>query len=269
MHLHYQTDLMENTSQQAPLANPTPQNQHWTDLFARDFLIKTARSKAEKEQVYRLRHQVYCEELAFEPVRPAGLELDQYDRRSVHCLLEHQQSQSSAGTLRLIACNDTTEHLPLEHYFQQNFTRPEFAPDMFDREQICELSRLAVAPAFRKNQQCQTNPVLSQLAAVSNNDQYTHYRYISAGLYLAALEQTRLLGIQHAYVVVAPALARMLNRVGFQFVQISQPIELNGCRAAYYLDVKQCFRTLCRDYHLLWQVLADQMQRHYTASLPR
>lgn len=238
---------------------------HWTERFNNDFQLKKAIKHTERNTVYRLRHQVYCEELGYEPVRPERIEYDNYDKHSVHCLLEHRTSQTPAGTLRMIGCYTGTEHLPIEHYFLEQFTRPELAPSAFARDSICELSRLAVAAAFRKNVQSQQNPALSQLAAVSEPDHQAHYRYISAGLYLAALEQARVMQLKHAYAAVAPALARMLNRVGFQFEQISHPIELNGKRAAYYLDIERSLQTLCTDYQLLWQVLAEQLQQAVAA----
>ena len=237
-----------------------PQNLHWTTCFNQDFELKKAFSREDRDRVFRLRHQVYCEELAYEPVSPSGLELDDYDRRSIHCLLQHRRTGESAGTLRLIASNNDAELLPIEHYFKDEFTQPDLVPSAFDREAVSEFSRLAVAASFRRNIQSQQNPILSQVAAVSDSDTQTHYRYISAGLYLAALEQARLLNLKHAYVAVAPALARMLNRVGFQFQQISNPIELNGKRAAYYLDIDKCIHTLCDDYRVLWRVLATQLQ---------
>ncbi|GGW53051.1 PEP-CTERM/exosortase system-associated acyltransferase [Alishewanella tabrizica] len=241
--------------------NNTIASNHWIERFTADFQVKKAINATERTKVYRLRHRVYCEELGYEPVRPEGIEYDSFDQHSIHCFLEHRNSNTIAGTLRMIECFNDSQKLPIEHYFQGQFIRSDLHPSAFAREQIFELSRLAVAAPFRKNMQSQQNPQLSHIAAVSDLDQQAHFRYISAGLYLAALEEARAMQLKHAYAAIAPALARMLNRVGFQFEQISQPIELNGKRAAYYLDIDRSLQTLCNDYQLLFKVLAAQLQQ--------
>ncbi|EIW87817.1 hypothetical protein AGRI_14900 [Alishewanella agri BL06] len=233
-------------------------NGHWTLLFQRDFQIKRAFTAAEQLQCFRLRHLVYCEELGFEPTNSSAIEQDHYDARASHYLLQHRQTDSLAGTMRMVYCRQPDDKLPLTRYFQTGFNKPDLAPSAFAFDSVCELSRLALANDFRR-QQLNHNPALSQLNPLQVTQSQSHYRYLAAGLYLAALEQAFNEGISHAYALVAPALARMLNRVGFQFQQISNAIELNGSRAAYYLDVNSSLHTLCDDYKLLRQVLAAQL----------
>lgn len=233
-------------------------NGHWTLLFQRDFQIRRAVSADEQRQSYRLRHQVYCEELGFEPTNSCAIEQDHYDARASHYLLQHRQTGSLAGTMRMVYCHRPDDTLPLTRYFKSGFIKPDLAPGSFALDSVCELSRLALASNFRR-QQLNHNPALSQLNPLQVTQSQSHYRYLAAGLYLAALEQAFNEGIGHAYALVAPALARMLNRVGFQFQQISHAVELNGSRAAYYLDVNSSLHTLCDDYKLLRQVLAAQL----------
>lgn len=244
------------------VTEPTPSAAHWSLLFQRDFQLKLAESESEKQQTFRLRHQVYCEELGFEPTNEVELEIDRYDQRSAHYLLRHRQSNQLAGTMRMITCNSAEEILPVSRYFEDRFNRPELQPSAFPAQTICELSRLALAADFRRPGKL-ANVALTPLNSSMSQDTQGHHRYLAAALYLAALEHTQLQGFKHAYAVVAPALARMLNKVGFQFQQISEPIELNGKRAAYYLDLTSCLRTLCDDYKLLRQVLTAQLT--YTA----
>lgn len=239
---------------------------HWALLFQRDFQIKRAQSPAEQLQCFRLRHQVYCEELGFEPTNPLAIEQDHYDSRASHYLLQHRQSDSLAGTMRMVYCRRPDESLPFTRYFQAGFCNPALEPAAFAHDNICELSRLALASDFRRQPQAH-NPALNQLNPLQVKQSQSHYRYLAAGLYLAALEQACNEGIGHAYALVAPALARMLNRVGFQFQQISHAVELNGSRAAYYLDVNSSLHTLCDDYKLLRQVLAAQLAQVSVAGI--
>ncbi|HSG52941.1 MAG TPA: PEP-CTERM/exosortase system-associated acyltransferase, partial [Rheinheimera sp.] len=40
-----------------------------------------------KHEVYRLRHNVYCEELHFEDVKASYEERDEFDERAIHCFV--------------------------------------------------------------------------------------------------------------------------------------------------------------------------------------
>src|SRR3546814_7250579 len=63
--------------------------------------------RALRDEVFRLRYQVYCVENPFEDPaeHPDGLEHDVYDERATHCLLFHKRTESWAGTARLILPN--------------------------------------------------------------------------------------------------------------------------------------------------------------------
>lgn len=253
MHSIYQATSATCLQQAVVPSDQLPQQSgHWALLFQRDFQLKLADTPTEKQQTYRLRHQVYCEELAFEPANPIGIESDAYDLRSLHYLLYHRQSQQPAGTMRTITCTNPTEQLPVERYFRNKFTQSALQPSAFSAHTICEFSRLALASSFRRQHAAEGNAIQA-LSAPS------HHRYLAAALYLAALEHTTLQGYQHAYAVMAPALARILIRVGLPFQQISTAIELNGLRAAYYLELESSLKNLCSDYQLLRQVLSTQL----------
>ena len=49
-----------------------------------------ALSDEDVESVYHLRHDVYCEELGFEPVNPQKVERDEFDDYSDYCLVRHK-----------------------------------------------------------------------------------------------------------------------------------------------------------------------------------
>lgn len=259
MHANYRAGTAVCLSDTASVNQPSnPHSGHWSLFFQRDFQISRAANAEQLRQSFRLRHQVYCEELSFEPTNADAEEQDSYDLRSAHYLLHHRQTASLAGTMRMIFCQNDSEPLPVTGYFYNRFTNHQLQPTAFNPKSICELSRLALAGQFRRQQHLH-NAALSQLNPLQVSSNNSHYRYLAAGLYLAALEHAASEGLAHAYAVIAPALARMLNRVGFQFQQISLPIELNGQRAAYYLNVNKSLETLCDDYKLLRLVLTAQL----------
>src|SRR6476646_6048591 len=70
--------------------------------FKRYFEIVPAYSDALKDEVYRIRHQVYCEDLNFEPSRPHRRETDEHDRHSLHLLMRSVQTGEFIGCSRLV-----------------------------------------------------------------------------------------------------------------------------------------------------------------------
>ena len=84
--------------------------------FMRYFEIVRADTPALLEEVFRLRYQVYCVELAvpgFERDNyPDGLDRDVYDARSLHCLLRHRRTGAWAGTARLVCADPARMDAP-------------------------------------------------------------------------------------------------------------------------------------------------------------
>lgn len=229
--------------------------------FTQYFQAELATSSPQKTAIYQLRHQVYCEELAYEACKPDRLECDHYDERSLHCYLSHRSSDRYAGTVRLITCEQNVDQLPVEHYFAGRYTSNSLTPSQFPRNQICEISRLAVPEQFRrrlKNQPAAKD--LPQLDAVDNRNGNQYYRYIAISLYLIAMILSVKSGRYHAFVTIEPALARVLYRIGFHFIQIGEPIELNGQRAPYYLDMRTVCFNLNDDYLQLKELLIAQLK---------
>ena len=71
--------------------------------FRKYFRVQAAVSDTLRDDVYRIRHEVYCEELKFEPERPDRRETDQYDRHSMHCLIRTStEPDNLVGCTRLI-----------------------------------------------------------------------------------------------------------------------------------------------------------------------
>ena len=105
-----------------------------------------------KKEVFRIRHNVYCEELNFEPLRPNGMETDDFDPQSLFSLIKHKPSDTYTSCVRIVTSSKPEELLPIEKYCRQSIEHDEFDPALFKREEICEISRLAVRSDFRRRQ---------------------------------------------------------------------------------------------------------------------
>ncbi|WP_338518241.1 PEP-CTERM/exosortase system-associated acyltransferase [Alteromonas gracilis] len=191
-----------------------------------------------RDEVFKIRHGVYCEELGFEPVKESGMELDDFDDFSVHCLIKHSRSSSFAGTVRIVRPTESHQQLPIEKYCLNSITDDQLNPSNFDRKDICEVSRLAVPKHFRRRQMDN-----HQGAAVGtiNQDTYSEtelrcFPFIAVGLYFAAAALALEEEIKHAYVMMEPRLARSMGFVGIKFQQIGPVVDYHGKRAPYYIN---------------------------------
>jgi N-acyl amino acid synthase of PEP-CTERM/exosortase system len=229
--------------------------------FPHMFHAQLANSPTQKRSVYQLRHKVYCEEMGFEPVRSNGLEQDGFDERSLHASISHVASEKLAGTVRIITSEYTDELLPLEQYFSSQITNSVLAPQNFSRQHICEISRLAVPSEIR----CRANTGQIGQSQVENEC----CKMVAISLYLIAILMCLRSRRVHAYVTIEPALARILRRIGIHFVPIGNPIDFNGIRAPYYLDMRTAAQTLKPEYLQLLDKLEAQMYAKQATARPK
>lgn len=197
-----------------------------------------ANCKELRKEVFRIRHNVYCDELKFEPVRENGLEQDEFDPFSMHCLIQHISSKNYAGTVRIVRPTEQAQKLPIEKYCLNSITDDELNPANFAREDICEVSRLAVPRAFRRRQMDNHD---GAAIGIINQHSYSEtemrcFPFIAIGLYFAAAGMALEQDIKHAYVMMEPRLARSMGFVGIKFKQIGPVVDYHGLRAPYYIN---------------------------------
>lgn len=210
-----------------------------------------------KHEVYRLRHNVYCEELHFEDVKASYEEHDEFDERAIHCFVRHLNSNNLAGTVRLITSAADDQLLPIEQFCSHAITDPHISPNQFARHEICEISRLAVPAAFRKREidkyaGAATGAINEQ---VFSQTELRCFPYIAICLYLSAAAMSYKTKRFHVFVMMEPRLARSLNFVGIMFKQLGQPIDFHGKRAPYYIDSRELKRTLSPGYKKLLEAI--------------
>lgn len=218
-----------------------------------------ANNDALRHEVYRIRHEVYCEELQFEPVKDNGEEKDEFDTYSLHCLIRHISSGQHAGTVRLVTPQTEGQFLPIEKYCLTSITDTARSPVQFARKDVCEVSRLAVPKAFRRRQM--DNYAGAALGLI-NQDTYSEtelrcFPFIAVGLYFSAAALALQNGIKHAYVMIEPRLARSMGFVGIKFHQIGPVVDYHGKRAPYYINQELLYKNLTPGF----KIMLEHIQR--------
>src|SRR5687768_10718955 len=122
------------------------------NAFKQYFEIIPAYSSALKDEVYRIRHQVYCEDMEFESPQPDRREIDAHDPFSLHLLMRSVKTNEFVGCTRIVRPRPENLHypLPFETTCAATLDRSIIDPAVLPRHRIAEVSRLAVISRYRR-----------------------------------------------------------------------------------------------------------------------
>jgi N-acyl amino acid synthase of PEP-CTERM/exosortase system len=207
-----------------------------TDLFQAHFDIVPADQEHLLDKVYRLRHQVYCEELGFEPHHTSQLEQDEFDKYSMHCLLLHKASQTYVGCVRLVLVDSSAPELgfPFE---QVCGSSPRWALDRAGSKKYGEISRLAITANFRRPRILAASLVGKHPELDERDDEARRlFPSIAVGLYLAVAAMGLNHGLDGVFAMMEPKLARQLSRFGIHCQQAGDAVEHRGTRVPYFIS---------------------------------
>jgi N-acyl amino acid synthase of PEP-CTERM/exosortase system len=209
-----------------------------------------ANSDFKQDLASKLRHDVYCEELQYEDCREDGMETDEFDAYSKHALIQHIKSRTFAGTVRVISPESQSQLLPIEKHCLDCILDHEYLPSNFPREDICEISRLAVPSAFRRRASDQyvgaATGTINEF--IDSDKELRCFPFIAVGLYFSAAALCLKLGKKHAYMMMEPKLAKSMSYVGIKFEQIGPVTEYHGHRAPYYINRDMLFANLSKEF---------------------
>ena len=208
------------------------------ESFSQMFELLPALDDVALEQVYRIRHDVYCRDLGWEPVRDEGRESDEYDRHSFHCLLRTRGTAEPVGCARLILARPEAPNypLPFEESCQQALDRSIADPARMPRHTIGEVSRLAVLSTFRKRKGEDSTSVSMAEGDFGGSGPESRFPFVPVSLYLGAAAVARRFGIEHVFVLTEPRLAHHFMRIGFDIRTVGGPIEHRGVRVPSMLS---------------------------------
>lgn len=217
--------------------------------------------------VHKIRHQVYCEELNFLPTSGDGYEKDEFDKHSIFSLIKHKPSNQYTSCVRVVTSSCPEELLPIEHFCKDSIQHEELAPSLFKREEICEISRLAVKEEFRRRKDDKflgsATGVISEV--VYSENELRCFPFIAIGLYMTSASMVVKSGIKHVYVMMEPKLARSMRFVGIKFIQIGKPVDYHGIRAPYYISTDIFLNDLTRGFKSLYQEIEKDMVKQLKA----
>ena len=211
------------------------------DHFQGFFEVMRADTPALREKAFRIRYDVYCREFGYEKEEdcPGGMEQDEYDEHSAHCLIMHRPSGQGAGCIRVVSPpGDMAAPIPMERFCGHSLNHPELHPGLLPRDNLAEVSRLAVHTQFRRRKGESESPIGMAIAETITDEQRRTFPLLGLALFCAGTSLMGGMQREHAFVMMERRLARMLQSSGFPFVQVGEAMEYHGPRAAYHVTVQ-------------------------------
>lgn len=233
--------------------------------FRKYFQIAPAVHDGLRNDVFRIRHEVYCEELGFEPLRENRMETDEYDDHSLHCLMTtSNESSALVGCNRIVLArpSDPAYPLPFERSCAATLDRSIIDPAKLPRESIAEVSRLAVRAHFRRRRGDQKTEMAISREDFGTKD-HPRFPYIPVGLYLGAVFMAQRHGVETLFVLTEPRLAAHFGKLGVKIRQIGGPVEHRGIRVPSMMDVQSIIKGLRWLVRPIWNTIAEEMEAGY------
>jgi N-acyl amino acid synthase of PEP-CTERM/exosortase system len=186
------------------------------------------------EESYGLRYQVYCYDRSFLPAEdyPDELEVDAFDRRSVHIGVVNRQGEVVA-TARLIEHSDAGLPL-LDHCSLFSDEASLHDPSL----RVVEVSRLAVSRRYNRR----AGDGFYGLEETTDRPEGPERR--GAGeliltLYKALYQASKRRGFTHWLAATEKALQRLVAKYGFPFRAIGPVSDYYGLISPYLMDLRE------------------------------
>lgn len=203
------------------------------------FRFVVADTEKLKNAVYRLRYQVYVEELGFEKPEFYSYECekDKYDPYSIHFAAINEQEEV-VGTVRLIL--NSQEGLPVKSVAISHFLKNE--PQDF---KVAEISRLAILKSCRT---ISGDYLCSDRSKVTGRFKIRRkFPLITIGLYRIMYQTSKEVGITRWYMISEAKLFRIIKIYGFVFHSVGDEIDYHGLRTPYLGIISEFEQNLSRE----------------------
>jgi N-acyl amino acid synthase of PEP-CTERM/exosortase system len=231
-------------------------------MFGDYFDVIDADTEKLREDVFKLRYQVYCVETKFENAAdfPNEMEIDEYDERSVHSILRHKRSGIDAGTVRLVLPEGgNLSSLPLHEVIDDPFFRDY---SRFDPSKVAEVSRFAISKSFRRRLGEYPSPSASGPYDPEREKRYHEQQnkvlpHITLGLFVAMVRMSYELGITTWFCVMEKALVRLLARYSLHFIPVGPVVEYHGKRQPCYANVEEFLDRVRQEQPEIWKLITD------------
>lgn len=217
--------------------------------------------------IFKLRYKVFCHEWDFEKPEnhPDGIVTDGYDKNAIHLAVK-DDSHKVIGAVMLIL--DSPEGYPVEKHCELDINI-----DDLPRQNLAEISRLVIHRNFRRRAEDtyiygpdEDRRSIGSFAFQQHYPtQKTRYRRaddkfipkrgvrrpnemqsdrrrrheVIIDLYKAVYQESKRRNLTHWYSVMTKGIVGLLNKFGFAFEAIGDPVDFHGIRTPYLANMEK------------------------------
>lgn len=230
--------------------------------FNNYFSIVPAKYTSEIVLSQQIRYQVYCVEKSYLYANdyPDQQEKDEYDKRSVQCLLQHLPTGTMVATVRLILFDkgNPNEAFPVEQY---EILRRHIRDKGWRvaREQLGEISRFAVTRQFRRREKekRKSHGIVRTPTLEGGGEHQRSCSNITLGLFKAIVDMSNEHGITHWYALMEPGLVRLLAKVGVRFTPVGPLVDCYGKRQPCIAVASELLHGIKLEQKEVWEFVTD------------
>jgi len=236
-------------------------NNNIVDVFNEYFEMVPAISDELKNEVYKLRYQVYCIENEFLNAEdyPDKMESDEFDQRSVLYLIRHRKSGDYAATVRLILPDphNPEKPFPLELYCEIDNVA---VMQPINRRHLGEVSRLCVSKTFRKrkNEAIALASKDSDPKNCSALDEKRTFPLLSIALIACTVKASYENDIEYSYGTMEPPWFRLVSAMGINFIKIGPLVDYHGNRWPAVIKVADMVDSVAEKNLDIWDLLTNK-----------
>ncbi|MBS0359288.1 MAG: GNAT family N-acetyltransferase [Proteobacteria bacterium] len=222
----------------------------WIATSFRAFLFGTSFFKRYKliianndfllQQVFKMRHKVFSEQLGWESKNSEALERDIYDSTAKHVLLWCKKRKEYVASARLVIKPEKNNNpLPSEFLYSQQYSSSA-AATMFPQNTfpIGEISRVLVLQESKENlpKKMRVYPVL--------------------GLYMGILALAKKVAVENIYMLCElPIIEQIQSLTGVRLTLMGDPLNHRGERRIVSFSLRKAVLSLSREKKLLFNVM--------------
>jgi len=237
------------------------------ESFHKYFSVDLATSPEQKQEIFRVRYRVYCDEFGLEDgdKYPDKAEYDEFDDYAIQFLISHKASGIPAGCARLVpaAVSSNYHMLPFEKYCADGIDDDYLHKLGMDRGHICEISRLLVDSSFRQR----SGETMTRLGKPNAMDFSHHeertFSLVAVAGYLATMALTDITGRTNMFAMMDPYLPEVLQQAGIQFRRVGKDVDYHGVRAPYFIKTESVLENMPSEIRVLYDAIYEQMEDAY------
>ena len=212
--------------------------------------LQIGREDPKLEEIYRLRHDVYCREqlLVEVSIGDNGDMRDQWDNSSIH-IAATNTAGTVIGAFRLVV--DSPLGFPIEQHTSS--LSPFFTS--LSRPRTVEVSHLVITKDYRSARGF--GPL--HVRAASSLAGQLQYPRLLLGLFRAMIVACIHQGHENLIVAMEESLWRLLKRFGLEFDPMGKPIRYYGTVSPYVASIDDLLRSLAKRPDILRYAVASDL----------